>query len=98
MILSIQKFVVLYVCDERKLLSFFCGLPFLTNVPKRVQILLFLMVKLLFALEYLFMDDLSRAVAQFCPSASGGLGGEMDYSTTLVSFNGRWISQSVKCR
>ena len=35
----------------------------------------FVLSKFAFALGYLFMDDLSRAISQFYPSASGGMSG-----------------------
>jgi hypothetical protein len=54
------------------------------KVQKRVQILLFCIAKIIcllvlskvvFALGYALMEDLSRAVDQFYPSASGGMSG-----------------------
>ena len=77
------NFFVVYLCYDTRLLLCFSSLPLVKKVPKRVQILLFRIAKVIgvlvlskvaFALGYLLMDDLSRAVAQFYPSSSGGGG------------------------
>jgi len=39
------------------------------------MVCLLVLSKLFFSLGYLFMDDLSRAISQFYPSASGGISG-----------------------
>jgi len=79
-----RLFLVLSLCDDRRLLLFFCSLPLVKNLPKRVQILFFRIAKVLcllvlskaaFALGYVLMEDLSRAVSQFYPSFSGGMSG-----------------------
>nr|UHJ18764.1 ATP synthase F1 subunit alpha [Lonicera japonica] len=76
--------LVLALYDDRRLLLFFCSLPLIKNLPKRVQILFFRIAKMLFllvlakgafALGYVLMEDLSRAVGQFYPSFSGGMSG-----------------------
>lgn len=63
---------------------FFISHPLMGIIPERVQILFFiirkylfvlLLSKLLFSIGYLLMDDLTRAVVQFCPSLSGGMSG-----------------------
>lgn len=67
-----------------QILNFFHSLPLLPRVPKRVRMYFFIIAqvfcvfvlsKFAFALGYLFMDDLSRAISQFYPSASGGMSG-----------------------
>lgn len=66
--------------EERK--STRSSLPFVKGMPKREQIFWFNIAKLVsvlvlsklsFALGYVFMDELQRAVDQFIPSASGGM-------------------------
>ena len=70
--------------DTKTLFHFFFSLPLVRKVPKRVQILFFriaqvicllVLSKFAFALGYVLMEDLNRAVAQFYPSSSGGMSG-----------------------
>ena len=67
-----------------KVFSCFCWLPIIKKMPTKCQLVLFLiskfllllvLTKLILVLGYLFMDDLSRALSQFHPGFSGGLGG-----------------------
>lgn len=84
--LPLQPLVVCFqtfLLVQFHLLSFLCSLPLVRRMPERVQILFFIMAKififfilqrLFFALEYLFMEDLYRAVEPFLPHSSGGGG------------------------
>ena len=73
------------LCNEKKLFLPFCSLPILRGMPPRVQIVVFriwkvvfvlILYKVAFAMGYFFMEDLSRAIAQFYPSSAGGMPGE----------------------
>ena len=63
---------------------FLSSLPLFRRIPKRLRIILYCFSRLLFpfilarvavSLGYLFMDELSRAVAPFYTSTSGGMSG-----------------------
>jgi len=68
-----------------QLFHYFCRLPIIKHLATKCQLLLFLISHFLLLLVltklvldlggYLFMDDLSRALSQFVPGFSGGLGG-----------------------
>ena len=82
--MSIYFIYILFLRNDRSILNFFCCLPFVKKVPKRVQILFFIIYqvllvlvlkKVVFTLGYVFMDDLTRAVAQFYASSGGGMSG-----------------------
>lgn len=75
-------FLIPVFFNSNTLYRFFSSLPFVKNMPKRVQILLFIIAKLISVLVlsrvalsfgYILMEDLHRAVAQFYPSTSGGM-------------------------
>ena len=67
-------------CSIKVLLDSFCSLPIIDKLSKKWQLIWFyvlsvILCKSLFAVGYLWMDDLSRAISQFYPVVSGGLGG-----------------------
>jgi hypothetical protein len=67
-------------CSIKVLLDSFCSLPIINKLSKKWQLIWFYVIsvilcKSLFAVGYLWMDDLSRAISQFYPVVSGGLGG-----------------------
>lgn len=77
----------LFLCNYQKLLLRFCSLPLVKKVPKRVQILFFciariicffILLKIAFALGYLLMDELQRALDQFYRPSAGGMSGEFN--------------------
>jgi len=70
--------------DTKAIFRFISSIPLVTKLPEGFKIclccisqVLFLLVlsKGAFALGYVFMDDLGRAVSQFYPSFSGGMSG-----------------------
>jgi len=73
--------------DSARLFLLFWTKPLFKKIPKRVQILVFCITRLLaclilskivFALGFLFMDELQLALAQFYPPSSGGMYGEFN--------------------
>ena len=83
--LKLQLFC-LYLLDDfhNNILNVFCSLPLIKKVPRKVQILFFIIIKVIFmlvlskvtfTLGYLFMEDLHHALSQFYNPSSGGMSG-----------------------
>ena len=77
----VPLFILKTFPSEQKIFTLFCAAPLVRKMQKEMQILffyvcksffIFLLSRLSFALGYIFMDDLSRAVNQFYPSGTGG--------------------------
>ena len=94
-------FTALVFLDTNIILGFFFNLPLFRRTPKAVQILLFSIFRIIFpiilaritvSLGYLFLDELSQAVAQFYSSTSGGMSGGSLTPPSGPSYN--WLISS----
>ncbi len=73
--------LILVFFDNKTILRFLCRIPGFRKIPTRVQSVVFCIGRALFSLllasvavklGYVFMEDLSRAVAQFYPGGMAG--------------------------